>query len=312
MPNRTAKFVSAIFASLLAGVPSPQSYRTARRARPTIACPAPKDQTPDGSHWYYRIEHATNRHCWYLREEGERPSQTAAPNSRPLRKTGCAESRNRRRSVRSRTRTPNCPPQPRVEQTAAASTRNGRSAAGGCGERRQRRSLRTCRTQRRSDRSSRRAGPIRRARASAVSPQPAAERSGRKHAAESSRPPAQPAAVAAVPLAAADASPAKTVRLDADAADRGRRRAGACGPHGKRRSSGSAGRRGAAPDPRAPARDLGSGRTMHRIAPSAPITATRMRCRAGPVLAREFDRSRDANDRIARDSAAQLSRRAAT
>jgi hypothetical protein len=38
---------------------------------------APKNETPVGSHWYYRIEHPSNRHCWYLREEGDAHAQTA-------------------------------------------------------------------------------------------------------------------------------------------------------------------------------------------------------------------------------------------
>jgi len=37
----------------------------------------PKDETPPGKHWYYRSERGTQRHCWYLREEGETPSQAA-------------------------------------------------------------------------------------------------------------------------------------------------------------------------------------------------------------------------------------------
>jgi hypothetical protein len=52
------------------------SNGAARAADDCLA--APKDQTPEGSHWYYRIDHVTKRHCWYLRQEGERPPQTAA------------------------------------------------------------------------------------------------------------------------------------------------------------------------------------------------------------------------------------------
>jgi len=82
MPKRTAKFVSAIFASLLASAPL--------AAEPVGAAPAaddclsgPKDQTPPGGHWYYRIERVTKRHCWYLGDEHEKLSQTAAPNPAP-------------------------------------------------------------------------------------------------------------------------------------------------------------------------------------------------------------------------------------
>lgn len=80
MPNRTAKFVSAIFASFLAGAPlAIISHGAARAADDCLS--APKDETPAGSHWYYRLDHATKRHCWYLRAEGERLSQTAPANS---------------------------------------------------------------------------------------------------------------------------------------------------------------------------------------------------------------------------------------
>ena len=80
MPNRTAKFAPAIFVSFLAGAPlAILSHGAARAADDCLA--APKDQTPEGSHWYYRIDHATKRHCWYLRTEGERLSQTAPPNA---------------------------------------------------------------------------------------------------------------------------------------------------------------------------------------------------------------------------------------
>jgi hypothetical protein len=80
MPHRTAKFVSTIFACFLSGAAvATLSSGAARAADDCLA--APKDETPEGSHWYYRIDHATNRHCWYLREEGDKLAQTAPPNS---------------------------------------------------------------------------------------------------------------------------------------------------------------------------------------------------------------------------------------
>jgi hypothetical protein len=80
MPDRLAKFPSTIFASLLAGAAlATLSHGPVRAADECLS--SPKDETPDGSHWYYRIDHATKRHCWYLREEGEKASQTTTPNS---------------------------------------------------------------------------------------------------------------------------------------------------------------------------------------------------------------------------------------
>jgi hypothetical protein len=80
MPDRAAKFVSAIFVSALAGAAlAAVTHDAARAADDCLA--TPKSETPDGSHWYYRIERGTKRHCWYLRGEGEKLSQTAEPNS---------------------------------------------------------------------------------------------------------------------------------------------------------------------------------------------------------------------------------------
>jgi hypothetical protein len=79
MSSRTAKFVSAVFASFLIGTPlATLSHSAARAADDCLAGPK-KDHTPQGGHWYYRIDHATKRNCWYLGEERERLSQTAAP-----------------------------------------------------------------------------------------------------------------------------------------------------------------------------------------------------------------------------------------
>jgi hypothetical protein len=78
MPNRAAKFVSAVFAGILAGV----SLTTVSHSQTVAAddcLSAPKGQTPEGSHWYYRIERGTKRHCWYLRAEGDNTLSQAAP-----------------------------------------------------------------------------------------------------------------------------------------------------------------------------------------------------------------------------------------
>jgi hypothetical protein len=82
MPSRSAKFASVLFASFLAGTPVTSLLFGAARAADECLS-GPKEQTPAGSHWYYRIDHASKRHCWYLREEGETLSQSAAPNSPP-------------------------------------------------------------------------------------------------------------------------------------------------------------------------------------------------------------------------------------
>jgi hypothetical protein len=85
MPRRSAKFVSAIFASVFAGIPlATISHGATPAAEDCLS--GPKDQAPQGSHWYYRIDHATKRHCWYLKDQ--KPSQSAAatpaPSTKPV------------------------------------------------------------------------------------------------------------------------------------------------------------------------------------------------------------------------------------
>jgi hypothetical protein len=82
MPNRTAKFVSAIIVSFMAGAPFASMSQGATPA--TDNCLAsPQKDAPQGSHWYYRIEHPSNRHCWYLRAEQAAASNASAPASAP-------------------------------------------------------------------------------------------------------------------------------------------------------------------------------------------------------------------------------------
>jgi hypothetical protein len=84
MSTRATKFVSAIFASFLAGIAATAlSYGAALAANEAQAadnCLAgPKGQTPAGGHWYYRIDHSTKRHCWYLGDEREKVARDARP-----------------------------------------------------------------------------------------------------------------------------------------------------------------------------------------------------------------------------------------
>jgi hypothetical protein len=77
MVNRTAKIGSAIFASLLAGAPI--TIITSGSAHAADDCQTePGSEMRQGQHWYYRIERGTKRHCWYLREEGERAEQATS------------------------------------------------------------------------------------------------------------------------------------------------------------------------------------------------------------------------------------------
>lgn len=82
MPKRTAKSVSAAFVIILAGIPL--ATMTHGETAPADGClSAPKAETPPGSHWHYRVDHANKRNCWYLRSEGGL-SQAAPQNASPV------------------------------------------------------------------------------------------------------------------------------------------------------------------------------------------------------------------------------------
>jgi hypothetical protein len=77
MSYRAAKFISAMFASCLAGMPfATTSWGAAPAAEECLS--GPKQHTPPGGHWYFRIDHPTKRHCWYLGEERGKPAQPVA------------------------------------------------------------------------------------------------------------------------------------------------------------------------------------------------------------------------------------------
>jgi len=76
MMNRTTSFVVGVLTCMLAGT----SFVTMHLADAGAAdeCPAaPKKASSPGQHWYYRIDRATQRHCWYLGDAGKAMSRTA-------------------------------------------------------------------------------------------------------------------------------------------------------------------------------------------------------------------------------------------
>jgi hypothetical protein len=87
MSNRTAKLVAAIFASILAGANFAAVAENATKT-PDSCLAGPKGAPSAGGHWYYRIDRATKRHCWYLGEEKDKtaaaaPQDAAASNAEP-------------------------------------------------------------------------------------------------------------------------------------------------------------------------------------------------------------------------------------
>ena len=85
-PDRTAIVVSAVFASFLAGVVLTTISGSAAHAGGDCIT-EPKDQPPQGSHWYYHVDPVTHRKCWHQRAEGltihqvgsSKPSPPAKP-----------------------------------------------------------------------------------------------------------------------------------------------------------------------------------------------------------------------------------------
>jgi hypothetical protein len=72
MTNRLGNTGAAILIGALAGVTLVIATNGVARATETCLS-GPKGTAPKGSHWYYRIDHATKRNCWYVRAEGEKP-----------------------------------------------------------------------------------------------------------------------------------------------------------------------------------------------------------------------------------------------
>jgi hypothetical protein len=77
MTNRLGNSGAAILLGVLASVTL--AVATNGAAHAADAClSGPKGTAPKGSHWYYRVDHATKRNCWYVRAEA---GQAASANS---------------------------------------------------------------------------------------------------------------------------------------------------------------------------------------------------------------------------------------
>jgi hypothetical protein len=76
--------VPAVSAALLASVMA--FGAPARAADDCLA--EPNREPPDGSHWYYRIDHANNRKCWHLGEVAAPRASPEPPAPAPSGSTG--------------------------------------------------------------------------------------------------------------------------------------------------------------------------------------------------------------------------------
>jgi len=125
MSNRAARIASTVFASVLAGAAFTTISHIAADAAETCRT-EPGDQTPEGKHWYYRVEHSSNRQCWYLRGDGERPAQANPQRSEKAVEPQAETPAPQRSLADAHAEYPW--PQPRVQQNTAASTPQGPQA----------------------------------------------------------------------------------------------------------------------------------------------------------------------------------------
>jgi hypothetical protein len=83
MGNRSARFISTLLASIVAGAPLAAVSQTtpAEPATTTAAADdclaAPKGAAPQGQHWSYHVDRASKKKCWHLRAEGNKAAQSA-------------------------------------------------------------------------------------------------------------------------------------------------------------------------------------------------------------------------------------------
>lgn len=90
MKTRAAKFVAAIIASILYSASAFAAPDDAEPAEPRAdtCLTSPRDYTPPGTRWRYRIEQGSGRHCWFLKDEPEKAAgkvsrQAAAAGEEP-------------------------------------------------------------------------------------------------------------------------------------------------------------------------------------------------------------------------------------
>ena len=76
MNIRAAKFVAAIVASILSSanaLAAPEDAVSENTEQPADQClTSPRDYTPPGTRWRYRVERGTGRHCWFLKDDAEK------------------------------------------------------------------------------------------------------------------------------------------------------------------------------------------------------------------------------------------------
>jgi hypothetical protein len=92
MKSRAAKFVVALIASILSSASAFAAPEEAEQG--ADAClTSPRDYTPPGTRWRYRIERGTGRQCWFLKDDVEKTASKAAEPTAAAEETAAAPSR---------------------------------------------------------------------------------------------------------------------------------------------------------------------------------------------------------------------------
>src|SRR3954452_12982394 len=93
---RAARFASAISAGVVVSVPfATIPVRTVEAAEECRAKPG--EATPPGQHWYYLMDRASKRRCWYLHQDSGTSSHAAI--SRRARRAAILASRESERAL---------------------------------------------------------------------------------------------------------------------------------------------------------------------------------------------------------------------
>jgi hypothetical protein len=84
MSKRTAKFAPILLAGVAAG--AVVVALPVRAVHAADNCLSEPKGDAHGKHWYYRIEHGTGRHCWYMRSEDDKAARSDAPSATPAKR----------------------------------------------------------------------------------------------------------------------------------------------------------------------------------------------------------------------------------
>lgn len=139
MSNSPAKLIVAFAAAVtLASATELRAQASAEKAADDKCLSAPNGAGPAGSHWFYRIDRATKRQCWYLKEAGDkagsRPQETGpAPSTAAAAQPPLTITQKSIANARAEWLSQQARPQPTPAelQTAAADGRDDRRKAGG-------------------------------------------------------------------------------------------------------------------------------------------------------------------------------------